>query len=164
MHLTHQQLAALAAGHTPDGVARVEGVGAVLFRQACGWLSGTEVIMRPVLDIDGIAPVDCYEAPADIAEALRVRTPADPFPYSPNTTGDGDNDHNQPYVPPDEGGPPGQTAVHTMAWMTRQSHRIKTHGGWKVTQPRSGTWIWRSPHGHHYLIDHTGTTPLGKLT
>ncbi|MEJ7629316.1 MAG: hypothetical protein WKF54_06960, partial [Nocardioidaceae bacterium] len=42
-------------------------------------------------------------------------------------------------------------------------HRVKTHAGWTVTQPRTGTWLWRTPHGQHYLVDHNGTTPLGKL-
>ena len=46
--------------------------------------------------------------------------------------------------------------------MIRGNHRIKTFGRWKVTQPRSGIWIWRDPHGNHYLVDHAGTTPLGK--
>jgi hypothetical protein len=27
----------------------------------------------------------------------------------------------------------------------------------------SGVWIWRSPHHRYYLVDHAGTTALGKL-
>jgi hypothetical protein len=50
-----------------------------------------------------------------------------------------------------------------MSLMTRRHHRIKTHGGWTVTQPRPGAWLHRSPHGYHYLVDQHGTTPLGKL-
>jgi hypothetical protein len=39
----------------------------------------------------------------------------------------------------------------------RFHHRIKTHGRWQVAQPFDGIYLWRDPHGHHYLVDHTGT-------
>jgi hypothetical protein len=56
----------------------------------------------------------------------------------------------------------GQTRIGNLGKLTRRHHRTKTHGGWHVQQPFPGIWIWRSPHGRHYLVDHTGTTPLGK--
>ncbi|MGI8702571.1 MAG: hypothetical protein ACR2JU_15465, partial [Nocardioidaceae bacterium] len=73
-----------------------------------------------------------------------------------------DNEHTTPYLPPDDGGPPGQTSMGNLAHTRRHEHRIKTFGRWKVTQPRSGVWLWRSPHGYHFLVDSYGTTPLGK--
>ena len=39
----------------------------------------------------------------------------------------------------------------------RFHHRIKTHGRWQVAQPFDGIYVWRDPHGHFYLVDHTGT-------
>ena len=43
--------------------------------------------------------------------------------------------------------------------MTRRHHRIKTRGhGWTVRQVFDGVYVWRTPHGRHYLVDHTGTT------
>ena len=42
--------------------------------------------------------------------------------------------------------------------------QIKTHGRWQVKQPFDGIYLWRSPHGHHYLVDHTGTRRLPKPT
>jgi hypothetical protein len=42
--------------------------------------------------------------------------------------------------------------------MTRRHHRIKTFSHWTVRQVWPGVLAWRSPHGHHYLVDHTGTT------
>ena len=29
--------------------------------------------------------------------------------------------------------------------------------GWQVQQPFPGIYLWRDPHGAHYLVDHTGT-------
>jgi hypothetical protein len=44
--------------------------------------------------------------------------------------------------------------------MTTTHHRIKTHGRWHVKQPFPGIYLWRDPHGAHYLVDHTGTRRL----
>jgi len=37
---------------------------------------------------------------------------------------------------------------------------MKTHGGWQVTSPAPGVFVWTSRYGHRYLRDHTGTTDL----
>jgi hypothetical protein len=39
---------------------------------------------------------------------------------------------------------------------------VKTFGGWQVRQPEPGSWIWRSPHGWIYLVNASGTHPLGN--
>ena len=144
-------------------MARVEQIGPVLLDQVRGWLTHRQVKVVPVIDIPGITPVDRYEVPARMAEAIRLRTPADATPYSPNLSRRGDNDHTQTYVPLDHGGPPGKTTIPNLARLSRANHRWKTHGQWHVTQPRSGSWLWRSPHHRYYLVDHNGTTALGKL-
>jgi hypothetical protein len=41
-------------------------------------------------------------------------------------------------------------------------HRLKTFGRWTVKQPFPGIYLWRDPHGAHYLVDHTGTRPLAR--
>jgi hypothetical protein len=46
--------------------------------------------------------------------------------------------------------------------MTSFHHRIKTHSAWQVKQPFPGIYLWRDPHGRTYLVDHTGTRPIGK--
>lgn len=146
-----------------DGVARVESIGPVLLGQVQQWLGSRTVRVQPVLDLQAIPAVDRYEVPDKMAEAIRLRTPADYFPYSASLTRDDDNEHIVPFVPIDDGGPPGQTGMDNLAHTNRRPHRLKTHGKWTVTQPRSGVWIWRSPHGYYFLVDHAGTTPLGKL-
>jgi hypothetical protein len=161
VHLSDTSLA------NPDqpggGVARVEDLGPVLLDQVRDWLGHRNVVVKPVINIPEIRPVDCYEVPARMSEAIRLRNPASPFPFSPNTGRTGDDDHTRAYRPMDDGGPPGQTTVPNLGRMPRFEHRVKTFAGWKVTQPRSGIWIWRTPHGHYHLVDHASTTPLGKL-
>ncbi|MBA2774429.1 MAG: DUF222 domain-containing protein [Nocardioidaceae bacterium] len=153
VHLTREVL----DRNDATGVARVEGVGPVTLGQARHWLSDCAVTVKPVVDIAGIAPVDSYEVPDSLREAVQLVTPADTFPFAANTGRTMDLDHTEPYVPPDEGGPPGQTAVGRLGPMTRRHHRIKTHGRWQVRQPFAGVFVWRSPHGRHYVVDQTGT-------
>ena len=52
---------------------------------------------------------------------------------------------------------PGQSRMGNYGPMGRFHHRVKTHGGWQVRQPFDGIYVWRDPHGHFYLVDHTGT-------
>jgi hypothetical protein len=147
------------------GVARFEGVGPVTVTQARQFL-GThcQVTIRPVLDIAGQVPVDAYETPQLMAEALHLRNPGDIFPYAVNLGRGKDKDHTIPYVPPDNGGPPGQTHLGNLGPMVRFHHRIRTHGRWTLKQPEPGTYLWRTPHGWVYLVDHHGTHHLGNTT
>jgi hypothetical protein len=69
-----------------------------------------------------------------------------------------DTDHPDPYV---RGGPPGQTGLHNGARLTRHHHRIKTHSDWHLVQPGPGVYLWRSPHGFWFRVDHTGTHRTG---
>jgi len=105
--------------------------------------------------------VDAYEIPDRHREAVHLRTPADIFPYGSNTTRRQQIDHTKPYLSPDHGGPPGQTDVRNLGPMTGFHHRVKTHSTWQVKQPFPGIYLWRDPHGGTYLVDHTGTRPIG---
>lgn len=165
VHVSQQDLAAVAskAKDGDGGVARVEDLGPAILGQAAQWLGHRNVIVQPVLDLAAMPAVDCYEIPDRMAEAVGQEKPADCFPYSPNLSRKQDGEHTLAYVPLDKGGPPGQTARSKLGRTTRRNHRVKTHGRWKVTQPRSGVWIWRAPHGHYFLVDQAGTTALGKL-
>jgi hypothetical protein len=44
--------------------------------------------------------------------------------------------------------------------MTRFHHRLKTHAGWLLRQVDARTFLWRSPHGHYWLVDAGGTHRL----
>jgi hypothetical protein len=66
-----------------------------------------------------------------------------------------------PYRPTASGGPPGQTSPANLGPLNRHHHRIKTHSPWQLRQPTAGTYLWRSPHGHIYLVTPAGTQTLG---
>ncbi|HET7387738.1 MAG TPA: hypothetical protein VFJ19_13860, partial [Nocardioidaceae bacterium] len=53
--------------------------------------------------------------------------------------------------------PGGETATDNLAQLCRKHHRHKTFGRWSYLMLEPGTYLWTSPHGQHYLRDHTGT-------
>ena len=144
----------------PGPVGRVEGLGPVTVQQIRDWVGRADVTITPVLDLGDRAGVDAYEVPDRMRETVLLRTPCCPFPWCNNLSRRKDLDHVRPYLPPQSGGPPGQTTPGNLAPLCRRHHRLKTHGGWSYTQPGPGTYLWRSPQGRHYRVDHTGTTPL----
>ena len=102
---------------------------------------------------------------------MRLRTPADCFPYSCDTTSKVDVDHTRPYdhtaVASSGGEQTLQSRLENYGPLGRFHHRIKTHGTWTLRQPFDGLYLWRDPHGQVYLVDHTGThkiTPSGATS
>jgi hypothetical protein len=152
---------ALATG---TGVAHCEGgVGPVTVQQVADLLGHHHVTVRPVLDLRGQVPVDAYEVPHAMREALRLARPSSVFPFSRTGTASPDWDHTRPYLDPTSGGPPGQTRNGNLGPMIRFGHRVKTHApGWRHRQPTPGVYLWRTPHGYWYRVDADGTHPLGK--
>jgi hypothetical protein len=154
-----------------QGVVRVEEIGPLVLAAVREWVSHPicpdhvrhTVTLRPVLDTTTIAPVDRYEMPPLMAEALRIRQLHTVFPYSPTSSrGRVDGDHASRYVPLDQGGPPGQTRLDNLGWLNRSQHRIKTHSRWRLHHPDPDTWWWRTPHGHWLKVDPTGTHHHGR--
>jgi hypothetical protein len=147
------------------GGARFEGVGPATLGQVRRFLTdtGCDIKFQPVIDPQNNTPVDSYEIPRRIREAMFLRMLASCFPYA-TATGRLELDHTIAYTPQAKGGPPGQTGTHGLGPFIRFEHRIKTHGRWQVRQPEPGVWIWRSPHHSHYLVTNTGTHTLGNTT
>jgi hypothetical protein len=142
-------------GPDAEPIARLESHGPVT--QA--WITrvlGPRVRFKitPVLDLAGQAPVDAYEIPDRHRQAVHLMTPADTFPFASSLSRKQQVDHTIPY---DEGG---ESGIGNYGPMTLRHHRIKTHGRWQVQQPFPGIYLWRDPHGAHYLVDHTGTRRL----
>jgi 5-methylcytosine-specific restriction endonuclease McrA len=71
-----------------------------------------------------------------------------------------DQDHIDPYVPIDAGGPPGQTAPSNLACLCRRHHNAKTSRRWRYRRNRDGTYTWHGPYGASYLVTSTGTARL----
>ena len=157
VHLSEESLSA------GGGVARVEEVGPVLSRRL-RFLLGDQcsISVKPVIDLPaGHLPVDSYDIPARLREQLQLRYPADVFPYAAAVSRRLDMDHTIRYLSATKGGPTGQTRIGNLGPYVRRHHNYKTNGGWQVRQPEPGTWLWRSPHRRIYLVNATGTHPLG---
>jgi hypothetical protein len=134
VHLTDLALAGQA---TP--VARVEGIGPLLADSHL--FDHCRVRVTPVIDLHDRIAVDCYEHPTGLARRIRLGVPGDYFPYDPD-------------------GPPGQTGTHNSLPHGRRHHRWKTHAGFTSRQCGPHRYLWRTPQGRYYLVDHTGTHRL----
>ncbi|GAB2580433.1 HNH endonuclease signature motif containing protein [Microlunatus antarcticus] len=158
LHLTD---GALRAG---DGLVRPEHGDPLTLDQAREWLTdtGCHVTVRPVVDPVETAPVDAYEIPYRLRDALFLRNPVDVFPFGQATSRTLDLDHTVPYVPLARGGPPGQTSVDNLGPLTRSHHRAVTFGRWRRRQPDPGTYVFRSPNGHVFVVTNQGTLNLGR--
>jgi hypothetical protein len=151
--------------HDPDAPVWVENAGGQLLTatQIADWCrrdDTTRVTVKPVIDLHQTLAVDGYEVPARIAESVRLRDKTCVFPYCQRPARRCDLDHTDPYVPLDQGGRPAQTSTENLACLCRLHHRMKTHGDWTYAMLVPGVFLWRGPHGHTWLRDHTGTTDL----
>ena len=157
VHLTEETL------RTGAGVVRVDhpDIGPMLATQLREFLvkHSCQITVRPVLDLDHVPPVDGYEIPDRVREAVRLRHIASTFPYSGHTSNRRDLDHTDPYRCD---GTPGQTGVDTLGPLARAEHNARTHGRWTVTSPHPGVFLWRSPNGYHFLTTNQGTQSLGR--
>jgi hypothetical protein len=151
-------LSDLVLGGQADGVARAEGIGPVLLEQVTELLEHREVTVQPVIDLNQVHAVNGYEHPALVKHRTLLRMLGDAFPHSANIGYRRlDHDHPTPYVPPDRGGPPGQTGDHNDAPLTRTHHRVKTHLGYDLCQLGLGAYRWVTPHGMARVVTPSGT-------
>ncbi len=136
-------------------------------------LHGAGVTIRPVLDLGRTDPrtdprtdaVDRHDPPEWMRELVILRDRHCVFPGCHVDARACDLDHINPYVPPETGGPPGQTHPDNLAALCRRHHRAKTHRAWTYRRrppdpddhPRHGdhdcdrdlgpAYTWTSPHG-----------------
>ncbi|WP_341729222.1 DUF222 domain-containing protein [Brooklawnia sp.] len=159
VHISAEDPALSAPGCAPGrtGVARVEGWGPLLTERLPDFLAGSKVIVRPVIDLADMRPVDCYETPAKMRFAIEQRNPVDVFPYGTTAASRCDMDHTIPYVC-GQAGQAGQTSLTNLGPLSRKAHRAKTHGKWTLEQPIPGVYHWTSPHGYQYRVTAAGTT------
>lgn len=155
-------LSDLVLGGRVDGVARVEGIGPVLLQQVAELLEHREVTVQPVIDLNQTHAVNGYEHPTAVKHRTLLRMLGDVFPHSANLGYRRlDHDHPTPYVPPDQGGRPGQTGDHSDAPLTRSHHRVKTHvPGYRVDQLALGAYRWVTPHGLGRVVTRRGTAKV----
>ena len=139
------------------------GAGPITVAEAMELLGHCHVSVRPILDVRDQLPVDCYEIPAAMRDALRLSRPSSVFPWTHTSGHAADVEHTRPFVPVEVGGTHGQTRIDNLGPMVRFAHRVKTHGrGWRLLQPSPGVYLWRTPHGYWFRVDRCGTRPLGR--
>lgn len=154
----HQFYIHLPAAPSMDAVAEVETLGPVLADQLIAIIGDRPVKVTPVLRINNTdePAVDSYAIPRRIREHVQVRDRFDVFPYGTCPARACDLDHTVPFVE----GELGQTRPSNLGPSTRRGHRAKTHGGWRLDQPRPGVFWWTSPRGQTYRISPDGTSNL----
>jgi hypothetical protein len=118
---------------------------------------GAKVTVKPVVDLNQPLTSAGYQPSAAVVDHVRLRDRTCVHPWCQRPARSCDLDH---IVPWDPDGPPGQTTTLNLALLCRRHHRLKTHGGWTYTMIRPGAFLWRSPYGHTWLRDQTGTTDL----
>jgi hypothetical protein len=117
----------------------------------------TQVIIKPILDLNEHIHTDRYEVPDRLRDQVAERDLTCVFPHCTRPAESCDDDH---CVPHDQGG---QTVSDNIAALCRGHHRAKTHAGWTYRFLRPGHYLWRSPGGLWFHRDGTGTTHLGHL-
>jgi hypothetical protein len=152
VHLHEAALTGLSAA-----AARVQGLGPVALHQLRDLLGHARVTVNPVKDLTDRVRLSCYEHPTALKERVRLITDGDRFPYAGGEGGGADFDHPEPFQ---RDGPAGQTGTHNSAPLGRRHHRWKTHAGYTSRQCGDGRYVWRTPHGRYFMVDHTGTRPL----
>ena len=121
-----------------------------------------DIRVQPILDPAAVAPVDGYEIPLRLREAVQLRNPADVYPYGTCTSHRMDLDHTNPYQPLKSSTSAGQTSLGNLGPLDRTHHRDKTHGRGSLRQPAAGIYLYRSPEGWTYLTTNAGTLCLGN--
>ena len=132
---------------------------AVVEQWLAGLAPGSVITVTPVVDLTAYISVDAYEVPDRLRTQVEHRDHSGcRFPWC-GRQGRFDADHIDPYLDPDEGGPPGQTNTNNLARLCRFHHRVKTHSAWSYRPEPGGTLTWTSPLGRKYSVDETGTYP-----
>ncbi|KQV69481.1 hypothetical protein ASC64_06435 [Nocardioides sp. Root122] len=148
-----------AALHSGDGVARIEGFGPVTIARLAELLRGSIIKIQPVKDLSNRVRYTAYEHPESLRDQVHLVTGGDYWPWAGSTSRKVDLDHPVPYDHGDEtrDPPPDQTGSHNSGPLGRRHHRWKTHAGYRSRQCGEGRYVWLTPHGQGFLVDHTGT-------
>jgi len=150
LHITDTTL----TGENPVGRCE-ETRGPVLASQIKEWLSlsGSTIIVRPVIDVADCVPVDSYEIPDRHRTRVQLRDHTCRFPSCTTPATRCDLDHA---IEHNKGGP---TCPCNLVPLCRRHHRAKTHSTWSYRVLRPGHYLWTSPNGAHFLV-----TPVGTAT
>ena len=113
-----------------------------------------QIVVKPVIDLSEHIHHSAYEVSDRLDEHTDLRDHTCVFPYCTRNARKCDHDHG---VPHNKDGP---TCSCNIAPLCRRHHRLKTHAPWSYEHLEPGSYIWTSPHGYSYLVDHTGTLDI----
>ncbi|WP_246861433.1 HNH endonuclease signature motif containing protein [Nocardioides sp. SYSU D00065] len=161
----HASLADVLTDQTATGPATgpatgtVESLGPVTLDRIRDWAGRSRVTIQPVLHVaaDDRWSTDRHDPPPRMAEQVRLRDETCVFPWCTRPSRQCDLDHRHPYLDPDDGGPPGQTAPETLAPLCRRHHRAKTARRWTYERTHPGTYLWTGPAHLTVLVTPHGT-------
>ncbi|WP_168218551.1 hypothetical protein [Nocardioides eburneiflavus] len=144
------------------GVTRVEGLGPVTLTRLAELLRHHTLKVQPVKDLSSRVRYTAYEHPESLRDQVHLVTGGDYWPFATSTSRHVDLDHPTPYQHGGTGDdgrdpPPAQTGPHNSGPLGRRHHRWKTHAGYRSRQCGEGRYVWLTPHGLGFLVDHTGT-------
>jgi hypothetical protein len=147
----------------PDAPVWVYNAGGRLLTaaQVAAWFRApetTKVTVKKVVDLNQHLSCTSYTPSADLAEQVRLRDRTCVFPWCTKPARGCDLDHITPHAQS------GETSSLNLACLCRLHHRMKTHGDWDYSMVRPGVFCWRSPSGHLWQRDPSGTTDLTPPT
>ena len=143
-----------------SGAAQVEKWGTLLTSRLPEFLTGSRVIVRPVINPAALPAQDQHDPTEALRFAVCQRNPVDVYPYATRKATGCDLDHTVEY---DDDGPPGQTSPGNLGPLSRRAHRFKTHTSTHLCQPSPGTFHWTTPLGYEYVVAPWGTIALGRV-
>jgi hypothetical protein len=152
-----------AAPVVDGGCVNAERLGPMLLAGLRTWLGRTDrVVVRPVLDptdpnSPATRPIDRHDPPPAMRDLVTLRDGQCLFPGCRVDARSCDLDHINPYLDPDNGGPPGQTRPANLACLCRRHHRLKTFTDWDYKLEPDGSYTWVSPRGQTFT-----THPLSR--
>jgi len=169
LHLSAADLANLDAETGEHHVVgEVEKLGPATLAKIKEWLATSGATITPVIgrviDLNRTAARDAHDPPGWMREQVILRDRHCVFPWCERNARSCDLDHIEPYDHGDEHTrpPPGQTRPEGLAPLCRPHHRCKTLHGWTYQRLPDGSYRWKDPHGHIYIVNpETGTTYLG---
>ncbi len=156
VHLTDAAITAMGPGVHNIGRVGSQPVSVEQVRQWCGADGDTRITIRPVIDLAEHVPVDSYEIPDRLKARVQLRDHTCRAPHCTRPSERCDTDHATPHA---KGG---LTCPCNLVPLCRRHHRAKTAAAWSYTVVQPGIYLWTGPSGQQWLVDHTGTTNLGR--
>ena len=133
----------------------LDGHGPITRGEAEEIVGHSQVTIKPVIDLAANISYTGYVAPSRLKEQTALANHGYcTFPHCTSSAWRGEYDHIVDYHAR------GPTDARNGHRLCKHHHRAKTFGGWTVTSPVTGVWVWRSPRGRFYHVTAGTTTPL----